>query len=77
MQGLLGSAAPGLDTHALLKANVAAVPKTFPVLSLAFIYHNVIPVIATNLEVGSDPSAFARLSPGRHSISQINAARRF
>ena len=51
MQGLLGAASPGLDAHALLKANVAAVPKTLPVLSLAFVYHNIIPVIATSLEV--------------------------
>lgn len=51
MQGLLGTAVPGVDPTALTKANFGAVPKTLPVLSLAFVFHNIIPVIATSLEV--------------------------
>ena len=51
MQGLLGAAAPGVDPQALLKADFSAVPKTLPVLSLAFVFHNIIPVISTDLEV--------------------------
>ncbi len=51
MQGLLSTAAPGVDTQALLKADLSAVPKTLPVLSLAFVFHNIIPVISTDLEV--------------------------
>ena len=52
LQGLLAVAAPGVDPQALLKADVSAIPKTLPVLSLAFVFHNIIPVIATSLEVG-------------------------
>ena len=55
MQGLLYTATPGVHPEALLKANVAAIPKTLPVLSLAFVYHNIIPVISTSLEVRSLP----------------------
>ena len=51
LQGLLSTAAPGVDTQALLKADISAVPKTLPVLSLAFVFHNIIPVISTDLEV--------------------------
>lgn len=51
MKGLLGTAAPGVDPQALLKADVTAIPKTLPVLSLAFVFHNIIPVISTDLEV--------------------------
>ena len=53
MQGLLSTAAPGVDTQALLKADLSAVPKTLPVLSLAFVFHNIIPVISTDLEVAT------------------------
>ena len=51
IQGLLVVAAPGVDVESLLKADLAAVPKTLPVLSLAFVFHNIIPVISTSLEV--------------------------
>lgn len=35
----------------LLQTNWSAVPKTLPVLSLAFVYQNVVPVICSRLEV--------------------------
>eukprot|EP00271_Cylindrocystis_brebissonii_P022855 TRINITY_DN8972_c0_g1_i1.p1 TRINITY_DN8972_c0_g1~~TRINITY_DN8972_c0_g1_i1.p1 ORF type:complete len:250 (+),score=43.42 TRINITY_DN8972_c0_g1_i1:22-750(+) len=35
---------------ALLHANLAAVPASLPVLALSFVYQNVVPVVATNLE---------------------------
>jgi len=50
-QVLLGLASGGMETRALSRANWAAVPATLPVLSLAFVYQNVVPVIASNLEV--------------------------
>lgn len=53
LQGLLSAAAPGVDPQALAKADISAIPKTLPVLSLAFVYHNIIPVIATDLEACS------------------------
>ena len=50
-QVLLALASGGMETRALSRANWAAVPATLPVLSLAFVYQNVVPVIASNLEV--------------------------
>ncbi|KNA13745.1 hypothetical protein SOVF_114040 [Spinacia oleracea] len=40
------------DLHfdALLKANFEAVPSSLPVIALAYVYHNVVPVLCTNLE---------------------------
>ena len=57
IQGLLVAAAPGVDFESLLKADLAAVPKTLPVLSLAFVFHNIIPVISTSLEVSPSHAA--------------------
>ena len=51
LQGLLAAASGGVDTSSLSKANWSAVPATLPVMSLAFVYQNVVPVIATSLEV--------------------------
>ncbi|GMH45738.1 hypothetical protein BSKO_13701 [Bryopsis sp. KO-2023] len=48
--GLLGVAAGGVHVDALARSNWAAVPDTIPVVALAFVYHNIVPVIATNLE---------------------------
>ena len=50
-QVLLGVASGGMDARALWRTNWSAVPATLPVLSLAFVYQNVVPVIASNLEV--------------------------
>lgn len=50
-QVLLGVASGGMEARALWRTNWAAVPATLPVLSLAFVYQNVVPVIASNLEV--------------------------
>ncbi|KAK9846332.1 hypothetical protein WJX81_001708 [Elliptochloris bilobata] len=47
---LLALASGGMDSRSLARANWAAVPATLPVLSLAFVYQNVVPVIASNLE---------------------------
>ena len=51
MQALLALAGGGMDARALGRANWVAVPATLPVLSLAFVYQNIVPTIASNLEV--------------------------
>lgn len=43
-------ASGNLHFDALLKANFEAVPSSLPVIALAFVYHNVVPVLCTNLE---------------------------
>ncbi|KAL2941379.1 Tyrosine-specific transport protein [Bienertia sinuspersici] len=43
-------ASGNLHFDALLKANFEAVPSSIPVIALAFVYHNVVPVLCTNLE---------------------------
>ncbi|XP_057515526.1 uncharacterized protein LOC130797061 [Amaranthus tricolor] len=43
-------ASENLHLDALLKANFEAVPSSIPVIALAFVYHNVVPVLCTNLE---------------------------
>lgn len=52
-QGLLVSAGGNIEPAALTKANWAALPDAIPTLSLVCVYQNVVPVIASNLEVGS------------------------
>jgi tyrosine-specific transport protein len=47
---LVGAASGGLGFRSLLHANFAAVPQSIPVISLAFVYQNVVPVVATSLE---------------------------
>ena len=47
---LLALAAPGVDPGALAKADWGAVPDALPVVALAFVFHNVVPVIASSLE---------------------------
>eukprot|EP00898_Chlorokybus_atmophyticus_P007366 jgi/Chlat1/7630/Chrsp64S07164 len=47
---LLAVAAGGVQPERLLAANWAAVPASVPVIALAFVYQNVVPVIASNLE---------------------------
>ncbi|KAK2641048.1 hypothetical protein Ddye_022811 [Dipteronia dyeriana] len=39
-----------LQWNALLKANFEAVPMSIPIITLSFVYQNVVPVICTNLE---------------------------
>ena len=46
-----------MDASALGRANWAAVPATLPVLSLAFVYQNIVPVISSDLEVRCSRSA--------------------
>ncbi|KAK9810442.1 hypothetical protein WJX72_010819 [[Myrmecia] bisecta] len=48
--GLLGAASGNVQPAALLKADWHVLPAIFPVVSLAFVYQNVVPVVATSLE---------------------------
>jgi tyrosine-specific transport protein len=48
---LLARAAGGAEPSALAAADWAAVPATLPTIALAFVYQNVVPVIASSLEV--------------------------
>lgn len=55
--GILGSfgllvtvGSSGLDFNSLLTANWVAVPHSIPVIALAFVYQNVVPVVTTSLE---------------------------
>lgn len=50
MQGLLGTAATGVDPSLLLTAHWEAIPPALPVVALAFVFQNVVPVIASSLE---------------------------
>ena len=51
LQGLLATAAGGVHPSALATPpNWSAVPATLPVVALAFVFHNVVPVITTSLE---------------------------
>ncbi|XP_022756699.1 uncharacterized protein LOC111304413 isoform X4 [Durio zibethinus] len=47
---LVAVASGGLEWDALLKANFEAVPMSIPIIALAFVYQNVVPVLCTNLE---------------------------
>ncbi|KAK8942724.1 hypothetical protein KSP39_PZI008776 [Platanthera zijinensis] len=47
---LVGIACGDLSWSSLLRANFEAVPKSVPIISLAFVYQNVVPVVCTNLE---------------------------
>ena len=52
---LLGRAAGGAEPSDLAAADWAAVPATLPTIALAFVYQNVVPVIASSLEVPQKP----------------------
>ena len=52
-----------MEARALWRTNWSAVPATLPVLSLAFVYQNVVPVIASNLEVWLLPHCLLYRSP--------------
>ena len=47
---LLGRAAGGADLGALAAADWGSVPGTLPTIALAFVFQNVVPVIASSLE---------------------------
>ncbi|XP_020528320.1 uncharacterized protein LOC18442844 isoform X2 [Amborella trichopoda] len=49
---LVGVAAGDLDWNSLLQAHFEAVPMSIPIIVLAFVYQNVVPVLCTNLEGG-------------------------
>ena len=51
LQGLLGLTSGQINTANLTHSNWKAVPATLPVLSLAFVYQNVVPIICSRLEV--------------------------
>ncbi len=51
MQGLLWQTAAQVNPANLVHSDWTAVPKTLPVLSLAFVYQNVVPIICSSLEV--------------------------
>ena len=51
VQGLLAAAAGGVDPAALQQAHWREVPHALPTITLSFVFHNVVPVIATQLEV--------------------------
>ena len=51
VQGLLWAVAGQVHPENLFQSNWEAVPQTLPVLSLAFVYQNVVPVICSRLEV--------------------------
>ncbi len=50
LQGLVVLAGGGLHVEALAKADWAALPDALPVMMLAFVYQNVMPVVVTKLE---------------------------
>jgi len=50
---LARAASGGLEFKSLLHANFAAVPQSIPVIALAFVYQNVVPVVATSLRRSS------------------------
>ncbi|KAJ1292285.1 hypothetical protein BS78_02G380400 [Paspalum vaginatum] len=43
-------ASGNLQWSSLLEANFAAAPQSIPIIALSFVYHNVVPVLCTNLE---------------------------
>lgn len=47
---LVGIACGDMSWSSLLRANFEAVLKSVPIISLAFVYQNVVPVVCTNLE---------------------------
>jgi tyrosine-specific transport protein len=48
--GLLITAAPGVDVHALTAAHWEEIPHILPVLSLACVFQNCVPIITSSLE---------------------------
>ncbi|XP_020108503.1 uncharacterized protein LOC109724183 [Ananas comosus] len=47
---LAGVASGNLQWSSLLQAHVEAIPQSIPIIALAFVYQNVVPVLCTNLE---------------------------
>ena len=50
LQGLLGVAAGEVHPEQLAVANWGALPDALPIITLSFVYQNVVPVISTSLE---------------------------
>ena len=75
VQGLLVSAGGNIEPTALSKANWSALPDTVPTLSLVCVYQNVVPVIASNLEVRSASHKSEPSLPGSASRSWSDSAR--
>lgn len=50
LQWLLLVASGGIHSDGLLQSNWSSVPDALPVIALSFVYHNIVPVICTNLE---------------------------
>ena len=48
--GLLVITAPGVDVSILSEAHWEAIPSALPVIALAFVFQNVVPIIASSLE---------------------------
>ena len=63
MQGLVWAVSDQVCPENLLHTNWSAVSQTLPVLSLAFVYQNVVPVVCSRLEVsaGCSGSLIARI----------------
>ena len=66
MQGLVWAVSGQVRAENLLHTNWSAVSQTLPVLSLAFVYQNVVPVVCSRLEVCArhTPSGIAKLPCG-------------
>ncbi|XP_038978184.1 tyrosine-specific transport protein-like isoform X1 [Phoenix dactylifera] len=47
---LVGVASGELQWNSLLQAHFEAIPQSIPIIALAFVYQNVVPVLCTNLE---------------------------
>lgn len=78
-QGLLGAAATDVRPELLAAANWDALPDALPVIALAFVYQNVVPVITTSLEgnVGKirwEPAQAARSARAAQAAQAAQAA---
>ena len=58
VQGLVWAVSGQVHPENLLQTNWSAVPQTLPVLSLAFVYQNVVPVVCSRLEVSQNSSQY-------------------
>jgi len=54
LQGLVWAVSGQVHPENLFQANWSGVTKTLPVLALAFVYQNVVPVVCSRLEVSQD-----------------------
>ena len=61
LQGLLAAAAGGISPQALDRADWGAVPQALPTIVLSLVFHNVVPVICSQLEVRACPRQLREL----------------